>query len=387
MKKILRIINRFNLGGPTYNAAYLTKYLENDYETLLVGGQHDESEESSMHILSSLGIKPVIIPEMQRSINPILDKIALKKIKKIINEFQPDIVHTHAAKAGALGRKAAYDLGVKKIYHTFHGHVFHSYFGKIKTNIFKKIERDLAKKSTKIVAISEIQKEELSKVHKICPKEKIKVIPLGFDLKKFYENRVSKRINFRKKWQIKENEIAIGIIGRLVPVKNHSFFIDVVQKAIASSNKKLRIFIVGDGEDKKNIIQKVKAYHLDYSTDDTIATIQFTSWIKEIDEVNAGLDIVCLCSLNEGTPVSLIEAQASGNPIVTTVTGGIENIVIENKTALISKNNDQASFLNNLMSLINSKEKRVKFSKLAIEKSKEFDYSYLINNVKNLYNN
>ena len=387
MKKILRIINRFNLGGPTYNAAYLTKYLENDYETLLVGGQHDESEESSMHILDSLGIKPVIIPEMQRSINPILDKIALKKIKKIIHEFQPDIVHTHAAKAGALGRKAAYDLGVKKIYHTFHGHVFHSYFGKIKTNIFKKIERDLAKKSTKIVAISEIQKEELSKVHRICPKEKIKVIPLGFDLKKFYVNRASKRTNFRKKWQIKENEIAIGIIGRLVPIKNHSFFIDVVQKAIASSNKKLRIFIVGDGENKKNIIQKVKPYHLDYSTDDTIATIQFTSWIKEIDEVNAGLDIVCLCSLNEGTPVSLIEAQASGNPIVTTITGGIENIVIENKTALISKNNDQATFLNNLMSLINSKEKRVKFSKLAIEKSKEFDYSYLINNIKNLYDN
>ena len=206
-------------------------------------------------------------------------------------------------------------------------------------------------------------------------------------MKKFYENRVSKRINFRKKWQIKENEIAIGIIGRLVPIKNHSFFIDVVQKAITNSNRKLRIFIVGDGENKENIIQKVKCYHLDYSTDDTIATIQFTSWIKEIDEVNAGLDIVCLCSLNEGTPVSLIEAQASGNPIVTTVTGGIENIVIENKTALISKNNDQATFLNNLMSLINSKEKRMKFSKLAIEKSKQFDYSYLINNIKNLYDN
>ena len=385
MKKILRIINRFNLGGPTYNAAYLTKYLENDYETLLVGGQHDESEESSMHILNNLGIKPVIIPEMQRSINPILDKIALKKIKKIINEFQPDIVHTHAAKAGALGRKAAYDLGVKKIYHTFHGHVFHSYFGKIKTNIFKKIERDLAKKSTKIVAISEIQKEELSKVHRICPKEKIEVIPLGFDLKKFYENRVSKRINFRKKWQIKENEIAIGIIGRLVPVKNHSFFIDIVQKAIANSNKKLRIFIVGDGENKENIIQKVKRYHLDYSTDDTIATIQFTSWIKEIDEVNAGLDIVCLCSLNEGTPVSLIEAQASGKPIVTTRTGGIENIVIENKTALISEINNLNLFVENLISLINSKERREQLSELGFKKSKEFDYKILIKNMKRLY--
>lgn len=385
MKKILRIINRFNLGGPTYNAAYLTKYLEKDYQTLIIGGKHDKSETSSMHILDNLGIKPIIIPEMQRPINPILDKIALKKIKKIIRDFQPDIVHTHAAKAGALGRKAAYELGVKQIYHTFHGHVFHSYFGKIKTNIYKKIERDLAKKSTKIIAISEIQKQELSEVYNICSKEKIEVIPLGFDLQKFYENKEIKRTKFREKWKIKESEIAIGIIGRLVPIKNHHFFIDVVQKAIAYSKKNLRFFIVGDGEYKENIIQKVKSYELNYSTDDTIADIQFTSWIKEIDEVNAGLDIVCLCSLNEGTPVSLIEAQASGNPIVTTNTGGIENIVIENKTALISKNNDQETFLSNLLTLINSRELRLKFSKLAIEKSKEFHYSYLIKNIKKLY--
>ena len=167
MKKILRIINRFNLGGPTYNAAYLTKYLEPDYETLLIGGKHDESEKSSMHILDNLGLKPIIIPEMQRSINPYKDQIAFKKIQNIIKEFKPDIVHTHAAKAGALGRRAAYKMGVNQIYHTFHGHVFHSYFGNFKTKIFKEIEKNLAKKSTKIIAISEIQKRELSKIYRI----------------------------------------------------------------------------------------------------------------------------------------------------------------------------------------------------------------------------
>ena len=387
MKKILRIINRFNLGGPTYNAAYLTKYLEDDYETLLIGGKHEKSEKSSMHILDNLGLKPIIIEEMQRSIHPILDRIALKKIKDIIIEFKPDIVHTHAAKAGALGRKAAYDLDVKQIYHTFHGHVFHSYFGKIKTNIYKKIERDLAKKSTKIIAISEIQKQELSEVHKICSKEKIEVIPLGFDLKKFYKNQTEKRKYFRKKWKIKDDEIAIGIIGRLVPIKNHVFFIDVIEKVIRKSNASLRIFIVGDGEEKENIIIKVSAYNLDYSTDDKIATIQFTSWIKEIDEVNAGMDIICLCSLNEGTPVSLIEAQASGKPIVTTRTGGIENIVVENKTALISDNNDLNKFTENVLSLIKEKDKRTLFSEIAIKKSKDFDYSILIKNIKKLYKN
>ena len=385
MKKILRIINRFNLGGPTYNAAYLTKYLESDYETLLIGGQHDESEKSSIHIVDDLGLKPVIIPEMQRSINPYKDQIAYRKIQNIIREFKPDIVHTHAAKAGTLGRRAAYKLGVKQIYHTFHGHVFHSYFGSFKTKIFKEIERNLAKKSTKIIAISDIQKRELSKIHRICPEEKIEVIPLGFDLQRFSTNKDSKRKEFRKKWNIKENEIAIGIIGRLVPIKNHLFFIDVIQEVIKKSELPIKAFIVGDGEEKQNIVNYIKGKNLDYSFDYTPATFQLTSWIKEVDRVNSGMDIICLTSLNEGTPVSLIEAQANGKPIVSTKTGGIENIVLENKTALLSKINDLNSFSKNLLILVNNSEKRKLLSKYGLEKSKDFHYNNLINNMKKLY--
>ena len=385
MKKILRIINRFNLGGPTYNAAYLTKYLEPDYETLLIGGQHDESEKSSMHILDNLGLKPIIIPEMQRSLNPYKDQIAFKKIQNIIMEFKPDIVHTHAAKAGALGRRAAYKMGVKQIYHTFHGHVFHSYFGSFKTRIFKEIERNLAKKSTKIIAISEIQKSELSKIHKICPEKKIEVIPLGFDLERFNTDKGSKRKEFRKKWNLKENEIAIGIIGRLVPIKNHTFFIDAIQEVLKNSKVPIRAFIVGDGEEKQNIVNYIKNKNLDFSLNYNPATFQLTSWIKEIDKVNSGMDIICLTSLNEGTPVSLIEAQASGKPIVSTKTGGIENIVLENKTALLSEKNDLDNFSKNLLSLVNSSNKRKLFSKFGLEKSKDFHYNQLVNNIKNLY--
>lgn len=387
MKKILRIINRFNLGGPTYNAAYLTKYLEPDYETLLIGGQHDESEKSSMHILDNLGLKPIIIPEMQRSLNPYKDLIAFKKIQNIIKEFKPDIVHTHAAKAGALGRRAAYKMGVKQIYHTFHGHIFHSYFGSFKTRIFKEIEKDLAKKSTKIIAISEIQKRELSKIHKICPEKKIEVIPLGFDLEKFNVDKDSKRKEFRKKWNLKENEIAIGIIGRLVPIKNHTFFIDSIQEVLKKNEFPVRAFIVGDGEEKQNIVNYIKNKNLDFSLDYSPATFQLTSWIKEIDRVNSGMDIICLTSLNEGTPVSLIEAQASGKPIVSTKTGGIENIVLENKTALLSEKNDLHNFSKNLLSLVNDSNKRKLFSKFGLEKSKDFHYDQLVNNIKNLYEN
>lgn len=387
MKKILRIINRFNLGGPTYNAAYLTKYLEPDYETLLIGGQHDESEKSSMHILDNLGLKPIIIPEMQRSLNPYKDQIAFKKIQNIIKEFKPDIVHTHAAKAGALGRRAAYKMGVNQIYHTFHGHVFHSYFGNFKTRIFKEIEKNLAKKSTKIIAISEIQKSELSKIHKICPENKIEVIPLGFDLERFNTDKDSKRKEFRKKWNLKEKEIAIGIIGRLVPIKNHKFFIDAIQEVLKNSKVPIRAFIVGDGEEKQNIINYIKNKNLDFSLNYNPATFHLTSWIKEIDRVNSGMDIICLTSLNEGTPVSLIEAQASGKPIVSTKTGGIENIVLENKTALLSEKNDLHNFSKNLLSLVNDSNKRKLFSKFGLEKSKDFHYNQLVNNIKNLYEN
>ncbi|HIB01897.1 MAG TPA: hypothetical protein EYO31_08570, partial [Phycisphaerales bacterium] len=153
MPKVLRIINRFNLGGPTFNAAYLTKYLAPEFETKLVGGSKDDSEDSSEFIVRNLGIEPVIVPEMKRSINLKNDFTAYKKIYQIIKEFKPDIVHTHASKAGTLGRIAANRLKVPVIVHTFHGHVFHSYFSSAKTLLYKTIERYLSRKSTKIIAI------------------------------------------------------------------------------------------------------------------------------------------------------------------------------------------------------------------------------------------
>ena len=258
MVKVLRIINRFNLGGPTYNVAYLSKYLPSEYETLLVGGAKDDSEESSDFILNELGLKPIIIEEMKREINLKNDYLAYKKLKKIIKEFKPDIVHTHASKAGTLGRLAAYSCGVKVVVHTFHGHVFHSYFGRLKTTFYKSIERYLAKKSTAIIAISEIQKDELVNQHRICEASKVHVIPLGFDLTRFHENQEIKRENFRKRYNLDSDEIAISIIGRLVPVKNHALFLEGLKIVSKKTSKKIRAFIVGDGESRQLIEANAK---------------------------------------------------------------------------------------------------------------------------------
>ena len=386
MPKVLRIINRFNLGGPTYNAAYLTKYMAPEFETLLVGGMHDPSEKSSEFILNELGLKPVIIPEMRREINFKNDRIAYKKIKKIIEEFKPDIVHTHASKAGALGRLAAHKMGVKVIIHTFHGHVFHSYFGRLKTEFYKFIERRLAKKSSKIIAISEIQKQELVDKYKICSEEQTEVIPLGFDLSRFQTDQEAKRKIFRKEWNINNDEIAIGIIGRLVPIKDHHFFIDVIHELINENDKKMRFFIIGDGEFKENIIDYIKEKKLQFTQEKgKKSLITFTSWIKNIDIANAGLDIICLCSKNEGTPVSLIEAQSSLKPIVSTKVGGIENIVLEDKSGLLSNSGDLSSFVYNLNLLINDSNLRNKLSVNGKHIYNKYHMNRLVNDMTNFY--
>ena len=179
MPRILRIINRFNLGGPTYNAAYLSRYMPNDYETLLVGGLKEDDEESSEYIVRNLGIEPIVIPEMRRQLDAKSDMVAYRKIMRLIRDFKPDIVHTHASKAGTVGRLAAIRSNVPVIVHTFHGHVFHSYFGKKQTKMFLNIERGLAQHTSQIIAISQKQKDELCDTFKIAPEEKFTIIPLG----------------------------------------------------------------------------------------------------------------------------------------------------------------------------------------------------------------
>ena len=385
MPRILRIINRFNLGGPTYNAAYLTHYLPKEYETLLIGGAHSESEEDSLHITQQLGLEPIIIPEMKRDISPKEDQIAYKKIHQLIEWFKPDIIHTHASKAGALGRLAGIRSRTPIIVHTFHGHVFHSYFNKVKTQAYISIERKLAQKTDAIVAISPLQKRELVDDFLIAAEEKVKVIPLGFDLERFKLDQIGKRNAFRSRYSVAEDELAIGIIGRLVPIKNHSLFLELAAKTIKQTNKKLRFFIIGDGELANEL--KAKAVELDLnSADGTKSNVLFTSWIKNIDVAIAGLDIIVMTSNNEGTPVSLIEAQAGQRAVVTTEVGGIKDIIIPNKTGLMSPKGDLEALCVNLCELIESKDKREQMGLDGYAFVKEkFTYSRLASDMDKLY--
>ncbi len=385
--RVLRIINRLNLGGPTFNAAYLTKYLEPDFDTLLVSGMKDDTEESSEFIVHKLGLEPTYIPEMYRELHPIRDLTSYRKLVKVIKEFKPDIVHTHAAKAGAVGRLAAYNCKVPVIVHTYHGHVFHSYFSPAKTRVFLEIERYLAKRTTSIITLSTKQLDELSNEFRIAPKEKFTIVPLGFDLHKFTDKQEEKRGAFRGKYNIKDDEIAIGIVGRLVPIKNHSLFLRALKVAADKTSKTIRAFIIGDGEERGNIETLAKELNLFAKNKHGNELLTFTSWIKDVDVANAGLDIICLTSNNEGTPVSLIEAQASSKPIVSTNVGGIEDVVRSGETALLSPVRNTEAFAENLLKLLEDDELRQQMSCAGNDfVLKAFSYERLCADITTLYN-
>jgi glycosyltransferase involved in cell wall biosynthesis len=390
MYKILRIHNRLIVGGPAINVTLLSTHLSPEFETMLLVGKKDPQEKDAGYIAEQLGIIPIEIPEMRRSVLPINDIRAYFKIKKIIKEFKPDIVHTHASKSGAIGRLAASSCNVKLIVHTFHGHVFHSYFNKPISQLIVAFERFLAKKTNAIIAISALQKKDLVEVYKIAPPEKIFTIPLGFNLEKYSVDQDKKRILFREKYGFETSDIIIGIIGRIVPIKNHEMFVEVAALVKKKSGANVRFAIIGDGESLSVIERKSKELGLSYSyflkNPKSKTTIVVTSWETEIDQVVAGLDIVVLTSNNEGTPVSLIEAMAAYKPVVSTKVGGVEDVITHGENGFLTQVNDVEAFAAHVNKLIADQSLREKMGKTGYETViNRFSKNRLVGDVKKLY--
>ena len=316
-KKILRIIARLNIGGPAIHTVLLTAFLDKEqFESILICGNISKDEGSMLYYAEEHGVKPLIIPDLRRELNLWSDLLALIKIYRIIKAERPDIVHTHTAKAGALGRLAViiYNLhffrrNKPKLVHTFHGHIFGGYFSKINVTIFLFIERFLAIFTDRIITVSDSVRNSLLHLS-ICKNDKIKVIPLGFELERFLslEPRSAPSVN-------------IGIIGRLVPIKNHNLFLDAVSNVVKNfPEKKLRFEVIGDGQLREGLEKRASELGLnDY--------VYFQGWNNNIADSYRDLDILALTSLSEGTPVSVIEAMASGRASVATDVGGVRDLL------------------------------------------------------------
>ena len=360
-KKLFLIINRLVLGGHSADAVSLAHHLAGKYDVTIVYGEKETEEMEVPFFLQNYpDISFLKIPSLHRSILPVTDVIAYRKLLSLFKKHRPHIVHTHGFKSGMLGRLAARRTGVPVIIHTYHGHLFHSYYSRFISSVIIRTERWLAQLSTRIIAISPQQAYELSNVYRIAPAEKINTIFLGIDKENYEPSANVFSSGLKKQYNITANTVVIAIIGRLVAIKNPSFFIHIA-KAILQQESHVCFFIIGDGHQKASMQKELKKYHLSWqekSSTGNPSSIIFTSWITDIASALQDIDIVVLTSLNEGTPVSLIEAQLFGKPVVATNVGGVKDTLVDGETGFLIYNFNTDEFVKKLQQLIHNKELR-----------------------------
>lgn len=330
--KILRIIARLNVGGPARHVVWLTEGLKPDgYETFLVAGVVPPDEDDMGYVAAAAGVQPFILPEMSREIS-VKDALTVWKLFHLMRRERPDIVHTHTAKAGTVGRVAgimyrwltpAALVGKPRrcsFVHTYHGHVFHSYYGRLKTRLFLGIERLLARFATdRIIVISEQQRREINEVFRVGRREQFAVIPLGIDIG-LYASWQDRRPRLRTELNADDDQVLVGIVGRLTEIKNHGLFLRAAALLKRSTKSKVRFVIVGDGNLRRDLEEQAKTLGL---SDD----LSFLGTRNDPEDFYPALDIVALTSLNEGTPLTLIEAMANARPVIATSVGGVVDLL------------------------------------------------------------
>jgi len=316
--KVLRIQSRIVVGGPSLHTILLSRHLnDQQFTTKLVGGAGNPDEKSMLEDAKREGVDCVIISEMGREIHLYDDILSFWKLFRLIKKEKPAVVHTHTAKAGAIGRAAAFLAGVPYIFHTFHGHVFDSYFGRLKSNLFVFLERLLAKISTAIIVISESQKNDIVNIYRVAPVHKVKLIPLGFEWNAFLNPRP--QTNVRERYQIPQEKFLIAIVGRIVPIKDHLLFIEIAQRLLILHGEQFHFMIIGDGELRKLLADEIQRRNI-------AGHFTFTGWLELNCEVYRSFDLLLLTSKNEGTPVAIIEALAAGTPVAAAAVGGVPDI-------------------------------------------------------------
>ena len=356
--RVCRIIGRLNIGGPAIHAILLTQKLRSrGYETLLVAGEEGAREGTLRDLAAERGIEPLFLPELGREVRPARDLVALVKLLRLFRQQQPRIVHTHTAKAGAVGRIAARLAGTPIVLHTFHGHVLDGYFSRGATRFFLAVERRLAVVSTKILTVSEGQRRDLLGLG-IGRPENVIVMPLGLELDGLLRCD-RRRGELRRRLSASPDTPLIGIIARLVPIKDHSTFLEAAS-ILHRSRSDVRFLVIGDGELRARLEQQAHALGLD-------ACVHFLGWQHELGPIYADLDLVVLSSLNEGTPVSVIEAMAAALPVVATSVGGVPDLVADGKTGLLVPPKDARTLSAAMETLLNDADRRREMGHLGRE--------------------
>jgi len=324
--KVLRVITRLNIGGPAIHAILLTSALDDGvrFTSTLVAGTTAPHEGDMLDLARARSVEPIVLPALGREINPLDDLVALARMVQLVRRLTPDVVHTHMAKAGTIGRLAARICGVPLVVHTYHGHVFHSYFGAAKTRVFLTIERALGLVTDRIIVVGDGQRDEIAG-YGVAPPGKLESIRLGLELAPLLHAEAA-RGRLRQELGIDASTPLVGIVARLVPIKAHEAFFDAALR-IREALPRVEFLVVGDGERRQALETLVQRRGLS-------PAVRFLGWRRDMLNVYADLDVVALTSRNEGSPVALIEALAAGRPVVATAVGGVPEVVINGDTGV-----------------------------------------------------
>lgn len=337
--RLVRIIARLNIGGPAIQAITLTHELQaHGYRTTLVRGVEEADEGTMDDIADALGVRPLRVDSLRR--NPGWHDVrALLELIGIIRRERPDIVHTHAAKGGTLGRVAAVigSVGRRRpiIIHTFHGHSLNGYFSPRTAGLYRRIEWVLARVTDRLIAVSDEVRDDLVSLG-VAPAAKFQVVALGFDLSPLVVDEAARaraRRAIREELRIPAEDRIVTLVARLVPIKRVDRFLKLA--ATLRDEPALRFLIVGDGELREALCVTPEARSLG-------DRLSWTGFRRDMPSIYHASDIVVLTSDNEGTPVSLIEAQAAGLPVVTTNVGGAASVVEHDRTGFLVARDDHA---------------------------------------------
>jgi glycosyltransferase involved in cell wall biosynthesis len=333
--KVLRVIARLNVGGPALHVAYLTAGLaERGYDTTLAAGTISRGEESMAFVAEAKGVSTEVIDELHRNISPLRDARAVLRLAELIRRERPTILHTHTAKAGAVGRVAALLAGRARppiVVHTFHGHVLRGYFNFLATFAFRMLERQLARMTTKLIAVSPEVRDDLVRLG-IAPASKFAVIRLGIQLDQRVGAGEGTRQETRRLLGVGEGPFVVGWVGRMTAVKRTDIVVRAF-RALVDRGVDARLLLVGDGPDRDGV------EHLAHDLG-VVKRCLFLGYQDDVARFYDAMDAVLLTSVNEGTPVSVIEALAAGRPAVATRVGGTPDVITDGIDGFLVDSND-----------------------------------------------
>jgi len=331
--KVLRIIARLNVGGPARHVVLADRGLRAlGYDTLLVFGSTDLGEASLEHLAEEANLPVKRVPALGRRLRLGSDVSAFFSLWSIIRRVRPDIVHTHTAKAGTLGRLAACLANLtspgsrrSSIVHTFHGHVLEGYFPWWAEKLIRLAERTLARVTDRILVLSPQQQREIEGRFRIAPRGRVSIVPLGLELQPFLNLPSQPDPSARTRLGIPADAFALGYVGRIVPIKNVTLLVEAFANLEPSH---ATLLIAGDGTERQ-IVEEFAASR------GVSGRVRFLGWCSDLPAFYSAVDAVALSSRNEGTPVALIEAMAAARPVVGTRVGGVPDLVTDGETGLL----------------------------------------------------